>query len=141
MSAFFIQFSLVSVMLSRRAQRTQKALRTRGTHQKLIIFSDMCNQCKVGKRALPLDPSLGLFWFSQRQTTTYLKPGGGGGRGGTPIHYLHWYVPPNGVVILKLLIQNGVSISEAFSRTGYKNCGSRLHLLLKIVTDYEEAFI
>ena len=47
MSAFFIQFSLVSVMLSRRVQRTQKALRTRGTHQKLLIFSDTCNQCKV----------------------------------------------------------------------------------------------
>ena len=30
-------------------------------------------------------------------------PGGGGG-GGTPIHYLYGYVPPNGVVILKLLI-------------------------------------
>ena len=44
-------------------------------------------------------------------------PGGGGG---TPIHYLYGYVPPNGVVILKLLIKNGVSISEAFSRTGYK---------------------
>ena len=28
------------------------------------------------------------------------KPGGGG----TPIHYLYGYVPPNGVVILKLLI-------------------------------------
>ena len=40
--------------------------------------------------------------------------------GGTPIHYLYGYVPPNGVVILKLLIKNGVSISEAFSRTGYK---------------------
>ena len=26
---------------------------------------------------------------------------------------------PNGVVILKLLILNGVSMSEAFSRTGY----------------------
>ena len=39
--------------------------------------------------------------------------------GGTPIHYLYGYVPPIGVVILKLLIQNGVSISEAFSRTGY----------------------
>ena len=39
--------------------------------------------------------------------------------GDTPIHYLYGYVPPNGVVILKLLIQNGVSISEAFSRTGY----------------------
>ena len=24
--------------------------------------------------------------------------------GGTPIHYLYWYVPPKGVVILKLLI-------------------------------------
>ena len=41
--------------------------------------------------------------------------------GGTPIHYLYGYVPPNGVVILKLLIWNGVSISEAFCRTGYKN--------------------
>ena len=52
MSAFFIQFSLVSVMLSRRVQRTQKALRTEGTHQKLTVISDTCNQCKVGKRAL-----------------------------------------------------------------------------------------
>ena len=26
------------------------------------------------------------------------------GAGGTPIHYLYWYVPPNRVVILKLLI-------------------------------------
>ena len=32
-------------------------------------------------------------------------------------------------------------MSEAFSRTGIKNCGSRLYLLLKIVADYEEAFI
>ena len=27
-----------------------------------------------------------------------------GGGGGTPMHYLYGYVPPNGVVILKLLI-------------------------------------
>ena len=47
------------------------------------------------------------------------RGGGGGGGGVTPIHYLYRYVPPNGVVILKLLIFNGVSISEAFSRTGY----------------------
>ena len=39
---------------------------------------------------------------------------------GTPIHYLYGYVPPNGVMILKLLIRNRVSISEAFSKTGYK---------------------
>ena len=30
-----------------------------------------------------------------------MVPGGGGG---TPIHYLYRYVPPKGVVILKLLI-------------------------------------
>ena len=38
---------------------------------------------------------------------------------GTPIHYLYGYVPPNGVVILKLLIQNGDLDLEAFSRRGY----------------------
>ena len=31
---------------------------------------------------------------------SFVGPGGGG----TPIHYLYGYVPPNGVVILKLLI-------------------------------------
>ena len=30
--------------------------------------------------------------------------GWGGGGEGVPIHYLYGYVPPNGVVILKLLI-------------------------------------
>ena len=50
---------------------------------------------------------------------------GPGGRGGTPIHYLYRYVPPNRVVILKLLIQNRVSISEAFSRTGYNISNAR----------------
>ena len=49
----------------------------------------------------------------------------GGGVGGTPMHYLYGYVPPNGVVILKLLIYNGVSISEAFSRKGYNIWNAR----------------
>ena len=31
----------------------------------------------------------------------FTTPGGGGG---TPIHYLYGYLPPKGVVILKLLI-------------------------------------
>ena len=35
-------------------------------------------------------------------TVVGVTPRGGGG--GTPIHYLYGYVPPNGVVILKLLI-------------------------------------
>ena len=41
------------------------------------------------------------------------------GGGSTLIHYLYRYVPPKGVVILKLLILNGVLISELFSRMGY----------------------
>ena len=58
-----------------------------------------------------------------------------GGKGGTPIHYLYGYVPPNGVVILKLLIQNGVSISEAFSRTGYNISNVRkLHFVSSHLT-------
>ena len=40
-------------------------------------------------------------------------------RGGTSVLYLYGYVPPNGVLILKLLIQNGVSISEVFPTTGF----------------------
>ena len=32
------------------------------------------------------------------------RKSGRGRGGGTPIHYLYGYVPPNGVVILKLLI-------------------------------------
>ena len=65
-------------------------------------------------------------------TKVVLKPGGGG----TPIHYLYGYVPPNGVVILKLLIKNGVSISEAFSRMGYKKLW-----ITALSFAYEEAFI
>ena len=39
------------------------------------------------------------FFYSNLRTRS---PGGGGG--GTPIHYLYGYVPPKGVVILKLLV-------------------------------------
>ena len=47
------------------------------------------------------------------------------GGGGTPMHYLYGYVPPNGVMILKLRIYNGVSILEAFSRMGYNISNAR----------------
>ena len=39
---------------------------------------------------------------NERARAFALGPRGWGG--GTPIHYLYEYVPPNGVVILKLLI-------------------------------------
>ena len=51
-----------------------------------------------------------------RLISTFIHSRGGGGRDSHTL--LYGYVPPNGVVILKHLIQNGVSISEAFSRTG-----------------------
>ena len=59
------------------------------------------------------------------------------------------YVPPNGVVILKLLIRTGYPFQRHFLERGIifnkmgkrKNCGSWLYLLLKIVADYEEAVI
>ena len=58
---------------------------------------------------VPFSPffSVTLVWIITRE-----------GGGGTPIHTIYRYVPPNVVVILKLMIQKAVSISEAFSRTG-----------------------
>ena len=37
-------------------------------------------------------------------------------------------------------LEQGISYRRFLER-GIKNCGSRLYLLLKIVADYEEAFI
>ena len=51
-----------------------------------------------------------------------------GGEGGAVLPYiilLYGYLPPNGVVILKLLIWDVVSISEVFSRTGYNISNAR----------------
>ena len=43
-----------------------------------------------------------IFTWTKLDESSKLPSGGGGG--GTPIHYLNGYVPPNGVVIFKLLI-------------------------------------
>ena len=51
MAAFFIQFSLVSVVLSRRAQRTQKSSKEKHI-KNLQLFLNARNECKVGKDAL-----------------------------------------------------------------------------------------
>ena len=45
----------------------------------------------------------GLSFCFHRMKNSARPPNVPGG-GGTPIHYLYGYVPPNGVVILKLLI-------------------------------------
>ena len=48
-------------------------------------------------------PAVGEFTTAQESDKGQVKRGPGGG-GGTPIHYQYGYVPPKGVVILKLLI-------------------------------------
>ena len=118
--------------------------------KQVISVTYMCDLkgiCMISTRRqqhlVPHTNTLGNLWKSSKHLWDVLvmfrtvgtssklnwKPGGGGG-GVTPIYYLYEYVPPNGVLILKLVIQNRISISEAFSRMGEKNCGSRLYLLL-----------
>ena len=48
----------------------------------------------------PREIDFGSSFMIARGSSLSESPGGGG----TPIHYLYGYVPPNGVVILKLLI-------------------------------------
>ena len=63
-------------------------------------------------------------WIWQFNAALASRRGGGGGV--LPyIILLYGYVPPNGVVILKLLIWNVVSITEVFSRTGYNISNAR----------------
>ena len=51
MSAFFIQFSLVSVMLSRRGPKNSKSYKEEHIKH-LQFFLNVRNECKVGKDAL-----------------------------------------------------------------------------------------
>ena len=81
----------------------------------VLVFLPICSSPSLGIRSTP--SPLDIQTFIRDHLSEANTPGGGGG---TPIHYLYGYVPLNGVVILKLLIWNGVSISEAFSRTEYK---------------------
>ena len=48
------------------------------------------------------EDNTGWTEVKSRSSKGWLPSRGGGG--GTPIHYLYWYVPPKGVVILKVLI-------------------------------------
>ena len=48
----------------------------------------------------PREIDFGSSFMIARGSSLSESPEGGG----TPIHYLYGYVPPNGVVILKLLI-------------------------------------
>ena len=57
-------------------------------------------QIDIGKNTLSYGryiEAVKRYWLDNTRLTS--TPGGG-----TPIHYLYGYVPPNGVVILKLLI-------------------------------------
>ena len=70
----------------------------------------------------------------KRKGYAICKPGGEG----TPIHYLYGYVR---AAQRGCDFRTGYPFQRPFLERGIKNCGSRLYLLLKIVADYEEAFI
>ena len=66
--------------------------------------------------------------YSKRQTREQPREGGEGG-------YFHT------LPIRVCAAQRGRDFEAPDLERGIKNCGSRLYLLLKIVADYEEAFI
>ena len=51
MSAFHSVLSCICYVITA-GTKNSKSSKDRGTHQKLTMISDTCNQCKVGKRAL-----------------------------------------------------------------------------------------
>ena len=60
---------------------------------------------------------LGCPYLLLRVSKLEVFPGGRGG-GGTPIHYLYGYVPPNGAVILKRLFRAGYPFQRRFLERG-----------------------
>ena len=114
------------MFLNRSWSHTTVDCKTVGFFLKISLF------CSLTPQPHHLQP-----WWKRRAMRNHDGPGGGG----TPIHYLYWYVPPNGVVIWSSWFRTGYPFQRRFLERGIKNCGSRLYLLLKIVADYEEAFI
>ena len=76
---------------------------------KLYLLKDWSRQWHHGIETVVYEAGLKLCDYDYVSRETSFNNGSSmlfarGGGGGTPIHYLYGYVPPNGVVILKLLI-------------------------------------
>ena len=96
----------------------------RATTRESFSFPWAIYRCVTANtKVIKIQPSFPKEAFGKKNPIAFRNICGPGG--GTPIHYPYGYVPPNRVVILKLLIQNGVSILEAFSRTGYNISNAR----------------
>ena len=66
------------------------------------IYRQLCIRLMLNKRCTTL-PNVYCCLFASKKVFSVILTDFES-RGGTPIHYLYGYVPPNGVVILKLLI-------------------------------------
>ena len=75
---------------------------------KLYLLKDWSHQWHHGIETVVYEAGLKLCDYDYVSRETSFNNGSSmlfaRGGGGTPIHYLYGYVPPNGVVILKLLI-------------------------------------
>ena len=75
-------------------------------------------------------------WQKRKQEQVGISGGGGG----TPITYTGMW-RQTGSWFWRSWFRTGYSFQRHVLERGIKNCGSRLYLLLKIVADYEQAFI
>ena len=81
-----------------------------------------------------------LSWHLKLVTDSLsLSPGGEGGA--LPYITYTGMCRPTGSWFWSSWFRMGYPFQRRFLERGIKNCGSRLYLLLKIVADYEEAFI
>ena len=78
--------------LKRLIRRRQKAL----ANNNLAEYKQLRNKVNRDRKACRAK-----YYDAKVKALKACKPPGGGG---TPIHYLYGYMPPKGVVILKLLI-------------------------------------
>ena len=87
------------------------------------------------------------FYLLAYQLHKFLKKwknpnvGWSGGRAVLPYITYTGMCRPTGLWFWSSWFRKGYPFQRRFLERGIKNCGSRLYLLLKIVADYEEAFI
>ena len=93
----------LSFSIHRKKFPTQGRGNSIGIPKNLYVCHFRCFPCLTRSPLEFLKPTPNLLNLKLLVSLKNLAPPRGGG-GGTPIHYVYGYVPPKGVVILKLLI-------------------------------------
>ena len=98
-----------------------------------------CNKAAVSCIFFSEVVTIKIICFSLKDFRQQSPPGGTGG----VLTYITYtgMCRPTGSWFWSSWFRTGYPFQRRFLERGMKNCGSRLYLLLKIVVDYEEAFI